>query len=121
MLADCFDQLRDELGEMIDFNRVRDTRIGTRLTNQEFRDLLRHENYDIVHFAGHGQFDPEDAETSAWILSDGALWALEIRNTLANHPAPPWLVYANACEAGMESRGVPLRYQGNVFGLATAF
>lgn len=121
MLADCFDQLRDELGEMIDFDRVRDTRIGKRLTNQEFRDLLRHENYDIVHFAGHGQFDSEDAETSAWILSDGELWALEIRNTLANHPAPPWLVYANACEAGMESRGVPPRYQGNVFGLATAF
>ncbi|MEO8496618.1 MAG: CHAT domain-containing protein, partial [Planctomycetota bacterium] len=41
--------------------------------------------------------------------------------TLANHPAPPWLVYANACKAGMESRAAAHKYQRNVFGLATAF
>ena len=120
-VAGWFEQLRQELGEVIDFDRQRDTRIHTRLTNQEFRDLLRHGNYDIIHFAGHGMFDSDDPETSAWMLSDSELWALEIRNTLTNHPAPPWLVYANACEAGMESRAAPRRFRGNVFGLATAF
>ncbi|MEO8493535.1 MAG: CHAT domain-containing protein, partial [Planctomycetota bacterium] len=116
-VAGLFEQLRHELGEMIDFDRKRDTRIHTRLTNQDLRDLLRHGNYDIIHFAGHGEFHADDPETSAWILSDGELWALELRNTLANHPAPPWLVYANACKTGMESRAATHKYQRNVFGL----
>lgn len=120
-VAGWFERLRQEMGEVIDFERERDTRIHTHLTNHEFRDLLRRGDYDIIHFAGHGVFDPNDPETSAWMLSDGELWALEIRSTLANHPAPPWLVYANACEAGMESRSNVRKFQRNVFGLASAF
>lgn len=118
-VAGWFERLREDLGEVIDFDRARDTRIHTRLTKAELRALLRDGGYDIIHFAGHGQFDPNDPETSAWLLSDGPLWALQIRNTLLSHPAPPWLVYANACEAAMESER--RRYNGNVFGLATAF
>jgi hypothetical protein len=120
-VAGWFERLREELGEVIDFDRARDTRIHTRLTLAEFRELLRTGDYDLIHFAGHGIFRGEDAETSAWLLSDGELWALEIRNTLVDHPAPPWLVYANACESAMESDQPRRRYQGNVFGLATAF
>jgi hypothetical protein len=120
-VAGWFKRLRDELGEVIDFERDRDTRIHTRLTLAEFRELLRNGQYDIIHFAGHGIFRNEDPETSAWLLSDGELWALEIRNTLVDHPAPPWLVYANACESAMESDRPARTYQGNVFGLATAF
>lgn len=113
-----FLKLKEQMGEVIDFDPARDAHIHTRLTNADFRALLRDGDYDIVHFAGHGVFDADDPETSAWLLSDGKLWALELRNTLAEHPAPPWLIYANACEAAMESRAV--KYQGNVFGLATA-
>lgn len=120
-VAGWFERLRADLGNVIDFDRTRDTRIGTRLTAAELRDLLRSGDYDIVHFAGHGLFRGDDPETSAWLVSDGELWALEIRNTLADSIAPPWLVYANACESAMESGGPPRRYQGNVFGLATAF
>ena len=120
-VARWFEQLRDEMGEVIDFKRERDAHINTRLTNNDFRALLRNGNYDIIHFAGHGTFDPNDPETSAWMLSDGKLWALEIRSTLASHSAPPWLVYANACEAGMESRRTTQQFQRNVFGLASAF
>lgn len=113
-----FLKLKEQMGEVIDFDPARDAHIHTRLTNADFRALLRDGDYDIVHFAGHGVFDAEDPETSAWLLSDGKLWALELRNTLSEHPAPPWLIYANACEAAMESRVA--KYQGNVFGLATA-
>ncbi|MGE3511194.1 MAG: CHAT domain-containing protein, partial [Vicinamibacterales bacterium] len=127
-VAGWFERASAEVGSIIDFDRERDTRIGTRITSAELRALLRDGRpgedghyYDIVHFAGHGIFREEDRETSAWLLSDGELWALEIRNTLQDHPAPPWLVYANACEAGMDG-GRPARvFQGNVFGLATAF
>jgi len=117
-VAGAFERLRNELGEVIDFDPARDALIGVRVDRASLRALLRDGGYDIVHFAGHGQFVPDDPEASAWLLSDGPLWALEIRNTLMDHPAPPWLVYASACEAARESKQ---RYQGNVFGLASAF
>ncbi len=120
-VAGWFARLRDELGEVIDFVPERDTRIHKRVTVADFRELLRSGDYDIIHFAGHGIFRGDDPEASAWLLSDGELWALEIRNTLVDQPAPPWLVYANACESAMESDRPSRAYQGNVFGLATAF
>ena len=120
-VAGWFERAARDVGSIIDFNRERDTRIHTRLTGAALRGLLRDGHYDIVHFAGHGVFRGDDRETSAWIVSDGELWALEIRNTLAEHPAPPWLVFANACEAGMDGGRLERHYQGNVFGLATAF
>ncbi len=68
------ERLREDLGDVIDFVRERDTRIHTRLTTAEFRSLLREGAYDIIHFAGHGSFNANDPETSAWALSDGELW-----------------------------------------------
>ncbi|MBN2505893.1 MAG: CHAT domain-containing protein [Verrucomicrobia bacterium] len=120
-VAGWFQRLREDLGQVIDFDPRRDTRIHGRLTLAEFRELLRTGDYDIIHYAGHGLFRGDDPEASAWLLSDGELWALEIRNTLMEHPAPPWLVYANACQAAMESDRPACVYQGNVFGLASAF
>jgi pimeloyl-ACP methyl ester carboxylesterase len=120
-VAGWFASNAEKSGSVIDFNRARDTRIHCRLTRAELRALLRDGRYDIVHFAGHGLFRVDDPETSAWILSDGELWSLEIRNTLADHPSPPWLVFANACEAGMDGARPSRKYHDNVFGLATAF
>ena len=120
-VAGWFERAANEVGSIIDFDRARDTRIHTRITAAEVRGLLRDGGYDIVHYAGHGVFRADDPETSAWLLSDGELWSLEIRNTLAAQTAPPWLVYANACEAGMDGVRPDRRYQGNVYGLATAF
>jgi CHAT domain-containing protein len=96
-------------------------KIGEELKAFELRELLRGGEYDIVHYAGHAYFDQKSPEASAWILSDGPLRAQEIRNTLDWSNSPPWLVYANACEAGMDGQRARDRYHGNVFGLATAF
>ena len=120
-VAGWFASNSERPGSVIDFDRARDTRIHCRLTRADVRALLREGRYDIVHFAGHGLFRADDPQTSAWILSDGELWSLEIRNTLADHPSPPWLVFANACEAGMDGARPNRRYHDNVFGLATAF
>ena len=120
-VAGWFASNSERSGSVIDFDRARDTRIHCRLTRADLRALLRDGRYDIVHFAGHGLFRADDPETSAWILSDGELWSLEIRNTLADHPSPPWLVFANACEAGMDGARPNRKYHDNVFGLATAF
>ncbi len=105
---------------LIDFDAKRDKYIGRTLTGERLRNLLRTYSYDIVHFAGHALFDPNDVQCSAWILSDGPLVALNIRNTLAWLKNPPSLVFANACGAAMDrkSSGDSLK---DVSGLATAF
>ena len=105
---------------LIDFDPARDAFIGMKLTGERLRNLLRSREYDVVHFAGHAHFDTDDSQCSAWILSDGPLVALNIRNTLAWLKNPPSLVFANACGAAMD-RPSSGRSQADVSGLATAF
>ncbi|RPI08991.1 MAG: CHAT domain-containing protein, partial [Zetaproteobacteria bacterium] len=112
-----FERLRDELAGLPPLQV--ESVVGEPLSVTELRERLR-DGYHIVHFAGHGVFRRGDPETSAWLLSDGELWAREIRNTLAGQEEPPWLIFANACEAGMDAGAPASRYQGDVFGLATA-
>ncbi|MCA9713572.1 MAG: CHAT domain-containing protein, partial [Myxococcales bacterium] len=119
-VAALFEDLTREFGRALDFRRDRDVFIRTTLTRAAMRRLLRDNGYDIVHFAGHGRFSAGRPERSAWLLSDGPLWASELRNTFAWSRSPPWLIYANACEAGMTSDREGPRYTGDVFGLATA-
>jgi hypothetical protein len=49
--------------------------------------------YDLIHYAGHGVFDPEEPEMSGWLFADGLLTARE----LTQMSRAPWLVMANAC------------------------
>lgn len=49
--------------------------------------------YDVIHYAGHGVFDPAEPELSGWLFSDGLLTARE----LTQLSRAPWLVMANAC------------------------
>jgi hypothetical protein len=49
--------------------------------------------YDIVHYSGHGVFDPVHPELSGWLFADGLLAARE----LAQFTRAPQLVMANAC------------------------
>ncbi len=120
-IAAMFEQLAATPGSAIDFEPERDAWINRRLTKAAFRTLLRSGEYDLIHFAGHAVFNAEHPTQSAWILSDGPLWAQEIRNTLARVETPPRLVFANACQAAMDGKPPDVRFQGDVFGPATAF
>lgn len=115
----AFEHLQQALADLPPLNIT--SLIGTEVTELGFRQLLRDGKFDLIHFAGHAAFDTEDPERSAWLLSDGRLTARSIRNTLAWTASPPWLVFANACEAGMDAGASVGRYQSDVFGLATAF
>ncbi|CBE69122.1 MAG: CHAT domain-containing protein [Candidatus Methylomirabilis oxygeniifera] len=119
MVINEFDRLGDELLGMVPI-RVTPL-VGVRVTVNDVRQHLRSGRFDIIHYAGHAYFDKKDAESSAWLLSDAMLRAREIRNTLAWTDSPPWLVFANACEAGMDAGASAMRYHSDVFGLATAF
>ena len=63
-------------------------------------DLLsrRSPPYDVLHFCGHGVFDPADASESGWLFADGVLGPNELRLALESG-APP-LILANACLSG---------------------
>ncbi|MGH3821958.1 MAG: CHAT domain-containing protein [Pseudonocardiaceae bacterium] len=50
-------------------------------------------NYHIIHYAGHGVFDPERPELSGWLFADGLLAARE----LTQLSQAPRLVVADAC------------------------
>ena len=49
--------------------------------------------YDIVHFAGHGAFEPDRPELAGWVFANGLLSARE----LSQLTSAPRLVVANAC------------------------
>jgi hypothetical protein len=55
--------------------------------------ILLSEYYDIVHYCGHAQFDPEVPERAGWVFKGGVLTARELEGM----ERPPSLVVANAC------------------------
>lgn len=120
-VVDLFRDLREDLNGIVEV--WIEHHIGESITFNQVRGWLRSGDYDIIHFAGHACFNVDDPEGSGWLLSDGLLHAREIRNTLEWSESPPWLVYANACEAGMDraSSLADYGYQTDVYGLSSAF
>lgn len=121
-VADCFERLEQRLPGLVepgDFHEY----VGQTVTVEQFRSLLRERRYDVVHFAGHGRYDPQQPERSSWIFSDGPLYAFELRHTLANAEVTPWLIYGSACEGardGSAGGGAGGGYHDGVYGMASA-
>ncbi|MBW2027846.1 MAG: CHAT domain-containing protein [Deltaproteobacteria bacterium] len=87
------------------------------------RDFVKEKirNFDIVHFAGHADYNLEDPGESGWRLSNGILTARDIMK-MAGTAALPALVFSNACQsARSETMGVRAEFQNEIFGLANAF
>lgn len=58
------------------------------------------ENYQMLHYCGHGSFDEQDASRAGWLFADGLLTAYELERL----SAVPGLVIANACLSGRTSQ-----------------
>lgn len=116
-VARSFELLSDDMAGVVECQVTR--LIDQCVSMDDVRCRLREGGYDLIHYAGHAFFDAQDGDGSAWVLSDGLLHAREIRNTLARSQRPPWLIFANACEAGME-QGIQPGRSVDVTGLATA-
>ncbi len=56
-------------------------------------------DYDIVHYAGHADYHPQDPSESGWLLTDGRLKASEISAMVGLQPMP-FLVFSNASQKG---------------------
>jgi len=105
-----FDKKRKEIS--IDF---KSTYIDTWYVKKNLRD------YDIVHFAGHCEYNPHDPKTSGWVLSDGKFSLVDIL-ALSQGSALPSLVFSNACHsAQVLDNMLATDYQDRAYSLASAF
>ncbi|RJQ78985.1 MAG: CHAT domain-containing protein [Desulfobacteraceae bacterium] len=77
--------------------------------------------FDLVHFAGHADYDPRRSSKSAWRLGQGRLSAEGIVK-MAGTGRMPALIFANACQsARADHRRADRGGQTRIFNLANAF
>jgi tetratricopeptide (TPR) repeat protein/CHAT domain-containing protein len=78
-------------------------------------------DYDIVHFAGHCEFDKTEAKESGWVLSDGVFKVTDILK-MGSSCSLPALVFSNSCHsAQVNLTAIDLEYQQVNYGMASAF
>ncbi len=53
-------------------------------------------DYDIVHFAGHAEFEPDNPDNSGWVLSDARFTVRDIL-AMGSTVSLPALIFSNAC------------------------
>jgi len=86
----------------------------------EVKEKIKH--YDIVHFAGHADYNEQNPEQSGWRLKGGNFTAQDIDEIAGGNPMPA-LVFSNACQSARTDKwDHSVERSGNVsFGLANAF
>ncbi|MBU2258244.1 MAG: CHAT domain-containing protein, partial [Candidatus Omnitrophica bacterium] len=105
-----FDRKRKQVS--IDF---KSTSVDTFYVKKNLRD------YDIVHFAGHCEYDAGNPKNSGWLLEDARFTARDIL-TLGEAAALPALVFSNACYSAKALSGsLDTHYQRKSYSLASAF
>jgi class 3 adenylate cyclase/CHAT domain-containing protein/Tfp pilus assembly protein PilF len=93
--------------------------LSDRITPDFIREKIR--NFDLVHFAGHADYNPESPAEGGWRLSDGVITARDI-SRMAGTAAMPALIFSNACQsARTEEWGLKEDFQDEIFGMANAF
>ncbi len=105
-----FDKARDKVA--IDF---KSTDIDTLFVKKILRE------YDIVHFAGHCEYEKADPAKTGWLLQDGRFTAADILSMGADTFLPS-LVFSNACQSAQVSKKIIAEdYQEKTYSLASAF
>lgn len=78
-------------------------------------------DYDIVHFAGHCDFDKKEIKDSGWVLSDGIFKVDDILK-MGQGSSLPALVFSNACHSAQVNPNlIDSEYQRANYGMASAF
>ncbi len=110
-------QIRDYLDREKDLIQ---TSLQTDNVSSEFiKEKMR--NYDLIHFAGHHDYDPLNPQQSGWRLTDGGFKAQDILK-MVGAGSLPVLIFSNACQsARTEEWGINENVQNEIFGLANAF
>jgi len=78
-------------------------------------------DYDIVHFAGHCEFDRKEDKESGWVLSDG-IFKVEDILKMGQSCGLPAMIFSNACHsAQLRPALLDSEYQRTSYGMASAF
>ena len=78
-------------------------------------------DYDIVHFAGHCEYEADDLKRSGWVLSDGRFSTQDIM-AAGESISMPALVFSNACySAKADTELLEADYQEKNYNFAGAF
>jgi hypothetical protein len=80
-------------------------------------DVLRRvmaDPYDVLHYAGHCTYRPDDPAGSGWVFSGGEVLSADLLNRIDRVPR---FVFSNACESGV----TPDRIEGRSVDLAPSF
>jgi len=87
----------------------------------ELAALILNEEFDLIHYSGHGDFDEKNPDLSGWILSKKHM--LSARDIFRARRVPR-LIFANACFSGVVRSGKPFGLEESnrsLAGLAQAF
>lgn len=110
-------QIRDLLDSHTDLINV-SLRSGD-ITSNSIKKKIR--DFDLVHFAGHADYDPQNPGQSGWRLTHGLLKAQDIIK-MAGAGQMPSLIFSNACQsARTEEWRLNADFENKIFGLANAF
>ncbi len=105
-----FEGRRKEIG--IDF---KSTYIDTLYVKKNLRD------YDIVHFAGHCDYDRDNPKNTGWILNDGRLNTQDI-HAMGESLNLPTLIFSNACYSAKITKDLNgQNFQEKTYSLASVF
>jgi len=78
-------------------------------------------DYDIVHFAGHCEYEQISPKSSGWVLSDGRFTIADILS-MGSSASLPSLVFSNACHSAQEIKGlIDPEYQKKNYSIGAAF
>ncbi|MDP8259645.1 MAG: tetratricopeptide repeat protein [Candidatus Gygaella obscura] len=96
--------------------------VSKKVTNINIQYLKKNlRDYDIVHFAGHADYDFKDVSNSGWRLIDGRFTAKDIISMGTTSPLPS-IVFSNSCQSAQTTRWlVDKDFENIIFGLANAF
>ena len=110
-------QIRDYMDRYKDFVNV-SLRSGD-ITPDFISEKIR--NFDLVHFAGHADYNRQNPGESGWQLTSGIMKSKEIIK-MTGTATMPSLVFSNACQsARTEEWALREYFQDEIFGLANAF
>ncbi|MEW6109632.1 MAG: CHAT domain-containing protein [Nitrospirota bacterium] len=109
-------RIRDEFGNLEGIINV--NLAGIKVETQYIKKNIR--DFDIVHYAGHADYNPMEPSQSGWLLHDGRWTAADIvKMTSSSMPA---LVFSNACHSGRtEEWHIREGFESEIYGLANAF
>jgi class 3 adenylate cyclase/CHAT domain-containing protein/Tfp pilus assembly protein PilF len=92
------------------------------VSNLKAADILKKvQNFDVIHYAGHADYDDTNPGNSGWLMRDDKLRASSIIEIGKEHPLPS-LVFANSCVSGQtKAWKVGPESEERIFGMASAF